>query len=97
MNTTRAASTGFLALAGLHVVWATGSSWPLSDEGELRPDLPYPRGAFRFGLPLADQRQLLRGLQAPAARIAANRYPVTPVWPWASPTGFDSGEPRWRR
>ena len=35
MNTTHAASTGFLALAGLHVVWATGSSWPLSDEGEL--------------------------------------------------------------
>jgi hypothetical protein len=24
-----------LSLAALHVVWATGSSWPLSDEGEL--------------------------------------------------------------
>jgi Protein of unknown function (DUF3995) len=35
VKTTHAASTGFLALAGLHVVWATGSSWPLSDEGEL--------------------------------------------------------------
>jgi hypothetical protein len=35
MNTTRIASSGFLALAGLHVVWATGSSWPLPDEGEL--------------------------------------------------------------
>jgi hypothetical protein len=35
VKTTSAASTGFLALAGLHVVWATGSSWPLRDEGEL--------------------------------------------------------------
>jgi len=35
MDTTSVASTGFLALAGFHVVWATGSSWPLSDEGEL--------------------------------------------------------------
>lgn len=35
MNTTPVASSGFLALAGLHVVWATGSSWPLRDEGEL--------------------------------------------------------------
>jgi hypothetical protein len=35
VKTTGLASTGFLALAGLHVVWATGSSWPLADEGEL--------------------------------------------------------------
>ncbi len=35
MDTTSVASTGFFALAGLHVVWATGSSWPLSGEGEL--------------------------------------------------------------
>ena len=35
MSTTRVASTGLLALAGLHVVWATGSSWPMRSEGEL--------------------------------------------------------------
>ncbi|MDP9136198.1 MAG: DUF3995 domain-containing protein, partial [Actinomycetota bacterium] len=35
MGTTHAASTGFLALAALHIIWATGSSWPLRDEGEL--------------------------------------------------------------
>ena len=23
--------------------------------------------------------------------------PSTPVAPWGAPTGFDSGEPRWRR
>jgi hypothetical protein len=35
VSTTRVASAGLLSLAALHVVWATGSSWPLSDEGEL--------------------------------------------------------------
>jgi hypothetical protein len=25
------------------------------------------------------------------------RYASTPVESWAAPTGFDSGEPRWRR
>lgn len=35
MSTTRLASTGFLALAGLHVVWATGSPWPLKSDAGL--------------------------------------------------------------
>jgi hypothetical protein len=35
VSTTPVASTGLLALSGLHVVWATGSSWPLKNEGEL--------------------------------------------------------------
>ena len=28
---TRSASVGLLAIAGLHVVWATGSPWPMGD------------------------------------------------------------------
>jgi hypothetical protein len=32
---TRTASAGLLAIAGLHVVWATGSSWPLRDSSML--------------------------------------------------------------
>jgi hypothetical protein len=29
------ASTGFSGLAGLHVMWASGSSWPLPDKASL--------------------------------------------------------------
>lgn len=31
MIATRTASAALLAIAGMHVVWATGSSWPLGD------------------------------------------------------------------
>jgi hypothetical protein len=33
--TTRLSATGLLAIAGLHVVWATGSSWPMRDGAAL--------------------------------------------------------------
>jgi hypothetical protein len=39
VNTTHVASTGLLSLAALHVVWATGSSWPLKDEAALLDDV----------------------------------------------------------
>jgi hypothetical protein len=32
---TTAAATGLLAIAGLHVLWATGSPWPCATEEEL--------------------------------------------------------------
>jgi hypothetical protein len=32
---TRAGATGLAALAGVHVVWATGSPWPLEDRAAL--------------------------------------------------------------
>jgi hypothetical protein len=32
---TRLCTTGLLALAGLHVSWATGSSWPMEDSSTL--------------------------------------------------------------
>ncbi|WP_206061518.1 hypothetical protein [Nonomuraea basaltis] len=39
------------------------------------------------------------GAFAPGTRIVAviTGQPSTPVDKWAAPTGFDSGEPRWRR
>jgi Protein of unknown function (DUF3995) len=39
MTVTRLSASGLLAIAGLHVVWATGSSWPLSDGSALAEDL----------------------------------------------------------
>jgi hypothetical protein len=39
VSATRAASAGLLSLAALHVVWATGSSWPLKDEAGLLDDV----------------------------------------------------------
>jgi hypothetical protein len=32
---TRTASVGLLTIAGLHIVWATGSSWPTADRQRL--------------------------------------------------------------
>jgi Protein of unknown function (DUF3995) len=32
---TRLSATGLLGIAGLHVLWATGSSWPMKDGSDL--------------------------------------------------------------
>jgi hypothetical protein len=49
---TRAASVGLLTIAGLHVTWATGASWPASDRTNLT-DLVAGRPAGRFPGPAA--------------------------------------------
>ncbi len=78
MSTTRAASTGFLALAGLHVVWATGSSWPLSDEGELLDEVvgrpggkaPSPAACLAVAGALATAAALVSGRPRRRPRVS---------------------------
>ena len=53
------AAAGLAAVAAVHLVWATGSSWPYADRTELaehiagRPDLPGPRACVMVGATLA--------------------------------------------
>src|SRR3954452_23509534 len=39
MAINKLSATGLLAIAGLHAVWATGSSWPMRDGATLAEDL----------------------------------------------------------
>ncbi len=67
---TRLASTSLLAIAGLHVNWATGSTWPLPDRESLadevagRPDSPPPSTAACLAV---------AGLLTAAAGLVAGR------------------------
>ena len=67
---TRAASMALLAIAGLHVVWASGSSWPLPDGAALADEVA--------GRPDADPPSptaclVVAGLLAAAAAFVAGR------------------------
>ena len=54
-----AGAVGLAAIAGAHLVWATGSSWPYSDRTELadniagRADMPGPRACVTVAAALA--------------------------------------------
>lgn len=67
---TRVASAGLLGIAGLHVIWATGSSWPLADAGELA-DVVAGKPAGRAPSPAACLA--VAGLLTTAAALVAGR------------------------
>ncbi|HEX4443935.1 MAG TPA: DUF3995 domain-containing protein [Galbitalea sp.] len=52
-------AVGIAAIAAIHLLWATGSSWPYRDRGELaeqiagRPDMPSARACVLVGGALA--------------------------------------------
>lgn len=67
---TRLASTSLLAIAGLHLNWASGSTWPLPDRESLadevagRPDSPPPSATACL---------VVAGLLTTAATLVAGR------------------------
>ncbi len=71
---TRVASAGLLGIAGLHVIWATGSSWPLADAGELA-DVVAERFRRRDRTVYSPVCLTLAALASPAVRSAAQRPP----------------------
>jgi hypothetical protein len=49
------------------------------------------KAVARAEIPASERRT------APRRRARSRRYPWTPVASCSAPTGFDSGDPRWRR
>jgi Protein of unknown function (DUF3995) len=81
MSPTCVASGGFLTLAGLHVVWATGSSWPLRDEGELLDQVVGRPGGTA---PSPAACLAVAGALTTAAALVSGR---PRRWPWLSRAG----------
>ena len=67
---TRAASLGLLAIGGLHVVWATGSSWPLPDRAALADEVVGRPGG---GVPPAAACLAVAGLLGTASACVAGQ------------------------
>ncbi len=70
MRTTRLASAGMTAIAGLHVVWATGSSWPLKDQAGLADKVA---GRSSGSAPSAAACLAVAGLLTAAAALVSAR------------------------
>jgi hypothetical protein len=70
MGMTRVAAAGLLGLAGLHVVWATGSTWPLRDSEELADKVA---GRSSAAAPGAAACLGVAGLLATAAGLVSGR------------------------
>ena len=72
---TRLASTSLLAIAGLHVNWATGSTWPLPDRAALADEVA---GRADADPPSAAACLVVAGLLTAAAGFVAGRPHGTP-------------------
>lgn len=70
MSAPGAASAGLLGLAGLHVVWATGSSWPLKDQAGLADKVA---GRSSGSAPSAAACLAVAGLLTTAAAVVSGR------------------------
>lgn len=76
---TRAAAAGLGSIAVLHIVWAAGSSWPLSGRGELADavvgrehgEVPPPLACLAVAAALASAAGLLAGGGRLDARLRA--------------------------
>jgi len=68
MRSEQLAAAGLGGLAGLHAVWATGSSWPLADRAALADAV-----AGRRRLPSTGACLVVAGLLATAAGLVAGR------------------------
>jgi hypothetical protein len=64
------AAAGMVALAGLHVVWATGSPWPLKDQAGLADKVA---GRSSGSAPSAAACLAVAGLLATAAALVSGR------------------------
>ncbi len=73
---TRIASSGLLAIAGLHVVWATGSSWPMGDRRLLTDTVV---GSDEDEPPSAAACLAVAGLLGAAATFVAGRPRTVPL------------------
>lgn len=69
-------SGGLLALAGLHVAWAAGSSWPAPDDRSLaraiigREEMPHPAGFAVVAGMLLTAAALVAGYPGGSSRLA---------------------------
>ncbi len=67
---TRAAATALLAIGGLHLNWARGSTWPLPDQESLADEVA---GRADAGPPSAAACLVVAGLLGTAAAFVAGR------------------------
>jgi hypothetical protein len=70
LSTTDVAAAGLTALAGLHVVWATGSPWPLKDQAGLADKVA---GRSSGSAPSPAACLAVAGLLATAAALVSGR------------------------